>query len=56
LFLYTYIHSLPNLVDRQVWYDDAESLSWKYKLAREMGLRGVGPYTFDDVRGMMMMM
>lgn len=33
----------------QVWYDDPESLSWKYKLAREFGLRGVGPYTFDDL-------
>lgn len=33
----------------QVWYDDPESLAWKYKLAREFGLRGVGPYTFDNL-------
>lgn len=34
---------------RQVWYDDAESLTPKYQLAKDMGLRGVGPYRFDQV-------
>lgn len=33
----------------QVHYDDSESLRVKYDLARQLGLRGVGPYTFDDV-------
>ncbi|GAB5036316.1 di-n-acetylchitobiase precursor [Nannochloropsis oceanica] len=35
----------------QVHYDDAESLRLKYGVARELGLRGVGPYTFDDLPG-----
>ena len=30
-----------------MWYDDAESLRYKYKLARDLGLRGVGPFTYD---------
>eukprot|EP00040_Diaphanoeca_grandis_P012293 m.62432 g.62432 ORF g.62432 m.62432 type:complete len:401 (-) comp23154_c1_seq3:152-1354(-) len=33
----------------QVWYDDAESLAIKYALATKAGLRGTGPYTFDDL-------
>ena len=28
----------------QVWYDDAESLTLKYELAHELGLRGVRPW------------
>ena len=31
-------------------YDDAESLSLKYALAAEMGLRGVGPFEFTDLQ------
>jgi len=31
----------------QLWYDDPESLSAKYRFARELKLRGVGPFTFD---------
>ena len=30
-------------------YDDASSLAPKYALARRLGLRGVGPFTFTDV-------
>lgn len=33
----------------QMWYDDAESLTLKYQAARALSLRGVGPYTFDDL-------
>eukprot|EP00241_Pyramimonas_parkeae_P018599 CAMPEP_0114312110 /NCGR_PEP_ID=MMETSP0059-20121206/20228_1 /TAXON_ID=36894 /ORGANISM="Pyramimonas parkeae, Strain CCMP726" /LENGTH=395 /DNA_ID=CAMNT_0001436419 /DNA_START=157 /DNA_END=1345 /DNA_ORIENTATION=- len=33
----------------QLWYDDAASLSLKYRLAKDLGLRGVGPWTFDHV-------
>lgn len=31
----------------QYWYDDVQSLVPKYQLARRLGLRGVGPYTFS---------
>ena len=31
----------------QVWADDVESLGYKYRLARSMGLRGVGMWTAD---------
>lgn len=40
--------SLPLCVP-QVWYDDPESLMPKYHLAKTLGLRGVGPFTFDDL-------
>jgi len=30
-----------------MWYDDPESLRDKYAIARQFGVRGVGPYTFD---------
>ena len=33
----------------QVWYDDAESLGYKYALARSLGVRGVGAWTFDKL-------
>jgi di-N-acetylchitobiase len=32
----------------QYWFDDASSLRSKYAFAAELGLRGVGPYTFLD--------
>ena len=34
---------------RQVWYDDPQSLTAKYEYAKSMGLRGVGPFQFDDL-------
>ncbi len=32
----------------QMWYDDPQSLALKYSAAKELGLLGVGPFTFDD--------
>ena len=32
----------------QYWYDNPESLIWKYKYAKSMGLRGLGPFQFGD--------
>jgi len=31
----------------EVWYDDAESLGYKYRLAKNLGLRGVGMWGAD---------
>lgn len=33
----------------QYWYDDADSLSLKYSWAKANNVRGVGPYTFEDI-------
>ena len=33
----------------QLWFDDPESLTPKYQMAKDMNLRGVGPYRFDQV-------
>ena len=33
----------------QVWYDGPESLIVKYQYAKEMNLRGLGPYQFGDL-------
>lgn len=33
----------------QVWFDDAVSSAIKYSEAKRMGLRGIGPYTWDDL-------
>ena len=33
----------------QIWYDDVESLTYKYKYAVDNGLRGVGMWTADSV-------
>ena len=33
----------------QYWYDDPRSLSLKYAFAKQAGLRGVGPFTWDDL-------
>merc|ERR1712187_655192 len=33
----------------QVWFDNGESSALKYSLAHQMGVRGVGPYTWDDL-------
>lgn len=38
-----------NGVVHQLWFDDAESLTPKYQLAKDLGLRGIGPYRFDQV-------
>jgi hypothetical protein len=43
-----------NYVDRhgtthQVWYDNAQTLSVRYSIARQAGLRGVGSWRSDDV-------
>ena len=32
----------------QYWYDNPESLRWKYRYAKSMGLRGLGPFQFGD--------
>jgi di-N-acetylchitobiase len=31
----------------QIWYDDPQSLTAKYSIAKAAGFRGTGPYTFD---------
>lgn len=33
----------------QMWYDDPQSLGLKYRLAADLGLLGVGPFTYDDL-------
>jgi len=33
----------------QMWFDNATSLALKYNIAKEFGLRGVGPFTYADV-------
>ena len=33
----------------QLWFDDPESLTPKYQMAKDMNLRGIGPYRFDQV-------
>lgn len=33
----------------QVWFDDAESSAVKYHVAQQFGVRGVGPYRFDQL-------
>jgi len=33
----------------QIWFDNQESLAVKYGMASAAGLRGTGPYTFDDL-------
>ena len=46
------LHLVSNLSPRscdQVWYDDPESLSEKYRAAAMMGLRGVGPWQYGKV-------
>ena len=36
----------------QYWYDSPSGLRKKYEYAKSMKLRGVGPFTFDDLYGM----
>lgn len=33
----------------QMWYDDPESLQMKYAFARAIGVRGTGPYRWDQL-------
>ena len=33
----------------QIWYDDPQSLAYKYVCAKGAGLRGVGPSSFGDL-------
>ena len=33
----------------QVWYDDEKSSSLKYNVALDLGIRGVGPFTYSDL-------
>lgn len=33
----------------QVWFDDARSSAIKYRAGAALGVRGVGPYTWDDL-------
>lgn len=33
----------------QIWYDDGESLQYKYDVAKKHKLRGTGPYTYLDL-------
>lgn len=33
----------------QVWFDDNKSLYFKYQVAKKFGIRGTGPYRFDQL-------
>ena len=48
---YNYVgkHEDPNTTLNQVWYDDADSLMYKYSYAKSMNLRGLGPFQFGDL-------
>ena len=46
-----YFNTVEGGVTVQYWYDDAESLRPKYAHAASLGLRGVGPFTFVDAKG-----
>ncbi|XP_077978224.1 di-N-acetylchitobiase-like [Glandiceps talaboti] len=43
---FNYVKSSDNKT-RQMWYDDPESLTYKYQYAKQRGLRGVGPWNGD---------
>eukprot|EP00123_Amoebidium_parasiticum_P021156 comp6252_c0_seq1/m.2073 comp6252_c0_seq1/g.2073 ORF comp6252_c0_seq1/g.2073 comp6252_c0_seq1/m.2073 type:complete len:429 (-) comp6252_c0_seq1:64-1350(-) len=43
---FNYVHEDGTI--HQMWFDNAASLSLKYKLAHDMGIRGAGPFTYDD--------
>ncbi|GMH99808.1 hypothetical protein TrST_g9136 [Triparma strigata] len=45
---FNYVDS-TSLKTYQIWYDDADSLQGHYDYVREQGLRGAGPYRFDQV-------
>mmetsp|Transcript_129470 Transcript_129470/g.295450 ORF Transcript_129470/g.295450 Transcript_129470/m.295450 type:complete len:380 (+) Transcript_129470:31-1170(+) len=47
-----YVNMVENGTVYQVWYDDANSLGPLYEWAGDRGLRGTGPYTFDDLQGL----
>ena len=43
-----YVDSKTSKV-HQIWFDDANSSSLKYNVALNLGVRGVGPFTFSDL-------
>jgi len=47
----SYFHYVDSKTSKvhQIWYDDAKSSSLKYDVALELGVRGVGPFTFSDL-------
>jgi di-N-acetylchitobiase len=45
---FNYRHAATGAL-HQVWYDDAASLAVKYAVAKAMGVRGVGPYRYDQL-------
>ena len=48
---YNYVgkHEDKNTTLNQVWYDDVQSLIYKYSYAKSMNLRGLGPFQFGDL-------
>ena len=47
---YNYKSDKNNMTQiNQVWYDDVESLIYKYSYAKSMNLRGLGPFQFGDL-------
>ena len=46
---FNYVDPADNATLYQVWYEDAESLKHKYRLAREMNLSGIGPWSFGKL-------
>jgi len=46
---FNYYCSSSRLSVCQMWFDNPWSLNVKYSMARDMGIRGVGPYRFDQV-------
>ena len=46
-----FVNTLWQGLFTQVWYDDPQSLRWKYQYAKSMNLRGIGPFQFGDARG-----
>jgi spore germination protein YaaH len=45
---FTYVNQTDNYV-HQVWYDDVRSLRFKYGLAKELHLAGVGMWNADSL-------
>ena len=44
-----FFNTVEQGVTVQYWYDDVSSLVPKYRHAAALGVRGVGPFTFEDV-------
>ena len=43
-----YVDSKTSKV-HQIWFDDANSSTLKYNVALDLGVRGVGPFTYSDL-------